>query len=88
MSTSASTSTSIALMTAKYLNNKWGKENPVKVVNDISKGKLLPTQSLLISKNIQYRYEIIKAGGIDKILEFVLQSNQDFKDVLPSTLEE
>ena len=88
MSTSASTSTSIALMTAKYLNNKWGKENPVKVVNDISKGKLLPTQSLLMSKNIQYRYEIIKAGGIDKILEFVLQSNQDFKDVLPSASEE
>jgi hypothetical protein len=70
----------------QYLNTKWGTENPVKVVDDISKGKLLPTQSLLISKNVEYLYEIIQAGGIDKILEFLLQSNvQDFNTVLPST---
>ena len=70
----------------QYLNTKWGTENPVKVVDDISKGKLLPTQSLLISKNVEYLYEIIQAGGIDKILEFLLQSNvQDFNTVLPSS---
>ena len=66
-----------------YVNKSWGKHDPNDIVEEISKGKLFPTQALLLSNNGSYRTCLIKAGVVDKILEFLLQSDQDFETVLP-----
>ena len=82
----------------EYLRTTWGKQDPVDVVEEIGKGKYLPLQAFLLAKPQQqngsddkeedYRSRLVQAGFIDKILEFLLQSNKDFETVLPGAGDE
>jgi len=83
----------------EYLRTTWGKQDPAEVVEEIGKGKFLPTQAFLIAGGQQqpqkgnedkedYRTALVKAGAIDKILEFLLQSNNKFEKVLPGAGDE
>ena len=73
-----------------YLRTSWGKQDPTEVVEEISKGKSLPIQAFLIAGGQQknedkedYRTALVKAGAIDRILEFLLKSDKKFESVLP-----
>jgi hypothetical protein len=73
----------VASNTPEYIHTHWGRDDPDEVVEQIGSGKYLPTQALLLSNNVDYRYKVVKAGSIDKILEFLLQSSKPFSEVLP-----
>jgi len=76
----------------EYLRTTWGKQDATDVVEEISKGKYLPTQAFLIAggqpqngheDKEDYRTSLVKAGAIDRILELLLRSNENFEKVLP-----
>jgi len=67
----------------KYTRTKWGTEPPSVIVERIAQGEKLPTQALALSNNATYRAQIVSAGGVEKILEFLKQSDQPFKNILP-----
>lgn len=67
----------------EYVQTEWGKQDASEIVEEIGHGKYLPTQALLLSNNQAFRSKVVEAGGIDKILEFLLQSNKAFEEVLP-----
>lgn len=67
----------------EYVQTQWGKQDVEEVVEEIGNGKFLPTQAFLLSNDQAYRSKVVEAGGIDKILEFLLQSNKPFEEVLP-----
>jgi hypothetical protein len=67
----------------EYVQTQWGKQDANEVVEEIGSGKYLPTQALLLSNNQMYRSKVVEAGGLDKILEFLLQSNKSFNEVVP-----
>jgi len=77
----------------EYLRTTWGKQDPQDTVEEITQGKSLPIQAFLIAgpqhqKNGQddggedYRSALVKAGAIDRILEFLLQSDKPFDEIL------
>jgi len=78
----------------EYLRTAWGKQDPLDVVEEITKGKHLPLHAFLIAgpqqqqqngqvdKGEDYRSAVVKAGAIDRILEFLLQSDKPFEKVL------
>jgi hypothetical protein len=67
----------------EYTQTQWGKQDASEIVEEIGKGKYLPTQALLLSTDQEYRAKVVKAGAADKLLEFLLKSNEDFESVLP-----
>lgn len=69
----------------QYTRTLWGKQDASEVIDEIGQGKFLPTQALLLGDNQQFRTEVVEAGAIDKILEFLLQSNKPFDKVLPDS---
>ena len=69
----------------EYLTEQWDTEDPKDVVEQIGQGRYLPTQALLLSQNKQKRVDVVQAGGIEKILEFVIKSTKPFSEVLSST---
>lgn len=68
-----------------YVATEWGKKDPQKIVEQIGKGYALPTEALVQSQNVKYRSQVIQAGAVDKILEFLLKCNKPFEQVLPPT---
>ena len=77
----------------EYLRTTWGKQDPQDTVEEIAKGKFLPIQAFLIAgpqhqrngqedKGEDYRSALAKAGAIDKMLQFLLQSDKTFENVL------
>ncbi|CAJ1959197.1 unnamed protein product [Cylindrotheca closterium] len=67
---------------AEYIKKKWTTEDPETIVQEIGQGKRFPTEALALSKDIEYRTKIVQAGGVDRILEFLLQTDTPFQDVL------
>jgi len=78
----------------EYLRTVWGKQDPKDTVEEIAQGKLLPLQAFLIAgpqhqqngqegEKEDFRSALVKAGAIDRILEFLLQSDKPFEKVLP-----
>jgi hypothetical protein len=65
----------------EYTETKWGKENPSKVAAEIGQGARLPTEAFGYSNNAKYRSQVVQAGGVDRILEFLLKTDQPFVDV-------
>ncbi|KAG7345616.1 MYND finger domain containing protein [Nitzschia inconspicua] len=67
----------------EYVQTQWGKQDANEIVDEIGNGMYLPTQAILLSDNKDYLCKVVEAGGVDKILEFLLQSNKTFDEVLP-----
>ncbi|KAL3929836.1 MAG: hypothetical protein SGBAC_012036 [Bacillariaceae sp.] len=67
---------------AEYIKSQWGTEDPETIVEEIGRGKRFPTEALALSKDVAYRIKIVQAGGVDRILEFLLQTGKSFQDVL------
>jgi hypothetical protein len=65
----------------EYTKTKWGKENPSKVAAEIGQGARLLTKALGYSNNAKYCSQVVQAGGVDRILEFLLKTDQPFVDV-------
>ena len=83
----------------EYLRTSWGKQDPKDTVEEIAQGKSLPIQAFLIAgpqhrkdeqdeKGEDYRSALVKAGAIDRILEFLLKSDKPFEEVLPGAGDE
>lgn len=77
----------------EYLRTRWGEQDPTEVVEEIARGSYLPTQAFLVGRSKKqndeedkedYRSALVKAGVIDTILEFLLQSDKKFNEVLPT----
>lgn len=78
----------------EYLRTTWGKQNPKDTVEEIAQGKSLPIQAFLIAgpqhkrddhdeEGEDYRSALVRAGAIDKLLEFLLKSDKPFEEILP-----
>lgn len=67
----------------EYVSSKWSTEDVKNVVVSISEGQYLPTMALLMSPNKQYRVDVIQAGAVERIMEFIIKSNKPFYEVLP-----
>lgn len=76
--------TTSARQLIEYVQNQWGKQDVEEIVEEIGQGKYLPTQAFLMSQNKDYRTKLVEGGAFDKILEFVIQSNKPFDQVLPA----
>ena len=66
----------------EYTQTKWGKEDPSKVVAEIGQGKALATQALGLSNDVKYRAQVVEAGAVDKLLEFLSQTDKPFEDLV------
>lgn len=64
-----------------YLKTKWTKEDPKEIVQQIGAGSRLPTEALVLSKDSAYRTQIVQAGAVDRILEFILKTDKPFDQV-------
>lgn len=69
----------------QYLKTKWGSEPPSSVVAKIAQGDRLATEALGLSPNTKYRSQVVQAGAVDKLMEFLIKTDKDFRDVLPPT---
>lgn len=65
----------------EYTKNTWTTEAPTVVVQQIGEGKRLPTEALGLSNNVKYRAQVVQAGGVDRILEFLLKTDKTFNEV-------
>lgn len=75
--------TTSAARLIQYARVQWGNHDASEVADEIGQGKFLPTQAFLIGDCQEYRTKVVNAGAVDKILEFLLQSNEPFEKVLP-----
>jgi hypothetical protein len=69
----------------EYIKTAWGTESPSTVVAKIAKGDRLATEALGLSPNAKYRAQVVQAGAVDKLLEFLIKTDKFFRDVLPPT---
>ena len=65
----------------EYIKNKWTTEDPSVIAKQIGQGQSLPTQALAFSKDVEYRNKVVQAGGIDRILEFLLKTDTPFDQI-------
>ena len=65
----------------EYTKKTWGSENPSIVVKQIGEGCRLPTEALGYSQNAKYRSQVVQAGAVDRILEFLLKTDKPFEEV-------
>jgi hypothetical protein len=65
----------------EYTKTQWTSEKPSAVVEQIGQGHQLPTEALGYSPDAKYRAQVVQAGAVDRILEFMLKTNQPFDQV-------
>lgn len=66
-----------------YVQTTWGTESPSSVVAKIGQGDRLATEALGVSPNAKYRSQVVQAGAVDRLLEFIIKTDKPFREVLP-----
>lgn len=64
-----------------YIKSEWTKEDPKAVAHQIGEARGLPTEALGLGKDSAYRTKIVRAGAVDRIIEFLLKTDKPFDQV-------